>query len=188
MLFYELRVEIDLLNKFHHLAKGIPVKLSECEKSCRCVSQSGIKGGTCQQLQTAEKSSNTHFTPTLTYQIPIRKLCSNIMDVKPTFSVLELKQAFDGMIQEVDLEPSKQYIDLERYLFDVVEYLQPELVKNLRESDGDIYLFLSVDVKYNNPWQRFGNDDDDEPDDDEPFTLHYGKLFIKNLDQLVQKL
>ena len=109
------------------------------------------------------------------------------MDVKPTFSLVEMKQAFGGMIQEVDLEPSKQYIDLERYLFDLVEYLQPELVKNLGESDGGIYLFLSVDVKYNNPCQRYGNDDD-EFDDDEPFTLHSGKLYIKNLDQIADKL
>ena len=110
------------------------------------------------------------------------------MDAKPTFSLMEMKQAFGGMIQQVNLEPSKQYIDLERYLFDVVEYLQPELVKNLRESDGDIYLFLSVDVKYNNPWQRFGNDDDDEPDDDKPFTLSSGKIFINNLDKFIAKI
>ena len=96
----EIRVEIDFLNKFHHLAKGLPVKLSECQQSCRCRSHSGIKGGTWEQLQTAVKSSNTHFTPTLAYQIRVRQLCSNIMDVKPTFSVGKRKQAFDGMIQK----------------------------------------------------------------------------------------
>ena len=45
-----------------------------------------------------------------------------------------------------------------------------------------IYLFLSVDVTYNNPWQRLWNDDDDEPDDVEPFNLHSGKLYINNKD------
>ena len=110
------------------------------------------------------------------------------MELKPTFSVVEMKQAFGDMIQEVYLEPSKQYIDLERYLFDLMEYLQPELAKNLGESDAGIYLFLSVDVKYNNPWQRVGNDDDDESDDDDPFTLHSEKLYIKKLDQLAEKL
>ena len=110
------------------------------------------------------------------------------MELKPSFSVVEMKKAFGGMIQEVYLEPSKQYIDLERYLFDLTEYLQPELAKNLGDSDAGIYLFLSVHVKYDNPWQRYGNDDDDEPDDDEPFTLHSEKLYIKNLDQLADKL
>ena len=85
---------------------------------------------------------------------------------------MEMKQAFGCIIQQVDLEPNKEYIDLERYLFDMVEYLQPELVMNIGESDGGIYLFPSVDVKYNNPWQIFGNDEDDEPYDDEPFRLH----------------
>ena len=69
------------------------------------------------------------------------------MDVKPTYSVVEMKHAFGGMIQEVDLEPIKQYIDLERSLFDLMEYLQPELAKNLGDSDAGIYLFLSVAVK-----------------------------------------
>ena len=45
------------------------------------------------------------------------------MDMKSTFSVVEIKQAFGDMIPEMDLEPSKQNIDLERYLFDLVEYL-----------------------------------------------------------------
>ena len=63
-------------------------------------------------------------------------------------------------------------------------------MKNLGENGGGIYLFLSVDVKYNNPWQRHGNDDDDddESDDEEPLTLHSAKLYIKNLDQLAEKL
>ena len=110
------------------------------------------------------------------------------MELKPNFSVVEMKKAFGDMIQEVYLEPSKQYIDLERYLFDLTEYLQPELAKNLGDTDAGIYLFLSVDVKYYNPWQRHGNDDDDELDDDEPFTLHSGKLHIKNVEQLAEKL
>ena len=41
MLFGELRAKIDLLTKFHHLAEGIPVKLIQCEQSCRARSQSG---------------------------------------------------------------------------------------------------------------------------------------------------
>ena len=55
---------------------------------------------------------------------------------------------------------------MESYLFDLMEYLQPELAKNLGESDCAIYLFLCVDVKYNDPWQTIGNDNDDEPDDE----------------------
>ena len=158
MLICELRVEIDFLNKFHDIANGIPEKLSECELSCRCRSQSGIKVRTCQQLQTAEKSSNTLFTPTLTQQIPVNKLQANIMDVKSTFSIVEMKQAFGGMIQAVDLEPSKEYIDLELDLFDLIEYLEPGVPNNLGDSDPDIDLFRSVDDKYDNSvtktWDR----------------------------------
>ena len=59
---------------------------------------------------------------------------------------------------------------------------------NLGEIDHGLYLFFSVDVKYDNPLQRRGNYDDDELDDEEPFTLHCEKRYIKNLDQLVDKL
>ena len=40
-----------------------------------------------------------------------------MIDVKPPFSLVEMKQVLGGMIQEVDLEMSKSYIQLERYLF-----------------------------------------------------------------------
>ena len=69
-----------------------------------------------------------------------------------------------------------------------MENLQQDLAKNFGDSDAGIYLFLSVDVKYENPWQILGNDDDDEPDDDEPFTSPSEKLCIKNLDQLPEKV
>ena len=40
-----------------------------------------------------------------------------------TFTEVNRKQAFNGLIQEVILEPTKQYIDFESYLHDLVEYL-----------------------------------------------------------------
>ena len=60
------------------------------------------------------------------------------MNVKPTFSVVEMKKAFGGMIQEVDLEPSKEYIYLELDLLDLIEYLEPGVPNNLGDSDPDI--------------------------------------------------
>ena len=42
------------------------------------------------------------------------------MEGKQTFSVMEMKQAFDGLCQQVDLEASNQSIDLGRYLFDLM--------------------------------------------------------------------
>ena len=122
MLFCELRVEIDLRNKFLHIAKGIPVKLSECEQSSRLRFRSGIKG---------EDLSN--YKPLKTHQInislqlaltkfPSKNFALISGNVKPTFSVLEMKQAFGGMIQTVDLQLRNQYIEMERNLFELMEY------------------------------------------------------------------
>ena len=72
-------------------------------------------------------------------------------------------------------------------VFDLVDYLQPELEKNLGESERGIYLFLTGDVTYDNPWERLANHDD-EYHDVEPFTLHSVKLKIKNRDQLAEQL
>ena len=44
-----------------------------------------------------------------------------------TFTEVYRKQAFNGLIREVILEPTKQYIDLESYLDDLVEYGQPQM-------------------------------------------------------------
>ena len=63
-----------------------------------------------------------------------------------------------GMSQEVVLEPSRRYIDLERYLCDLTQYLQPEIATNLGDSDAGIYIFLSVDEKYDNRCHRHGHD------------------------------
>ena len=102
--------------------------------------------------------------------------------------MIEIKQAFDGVLQQVDLELNKKYIDHERYPFDLLEYLQPEFVKNLEKSDGAIYLFRFADVTYDNQFESLGHIEDDESDDVEPFTLQLGKLNIRKRDQLAEKL
>ena len=55
-----------------------------------------------------------------------------------TFSEVNRKQAFDGWMQEVALEASKQYNGLELYLDDLIEYLRPEMEKMLDGKDGGI--------------------------------------------------
>ena len=56
----------------------------------------------------------------------------------PTFTEVNRKQAFNGLVQEVILEPSKQYNDLESYLDELVEYLQTQMEKMLRAKDRGI--------------------------------------------------
>ena len=51
---------------------------------------------------------------------------------KTTFSEVNRKRALNGLLQEVILEPTKQYIDLESYSDDLVEDLQPLIYKNFQ--------------------------------------------------------
>ena len=55
-----------------------------------------------------------------------------------TFNEVNRKQAFNGLIQEVILEPSKQYLDLESYFDDLVVYLHPQMEKMLQSTGRGI--------------------------------------------------
>ena len=96
-----------------------------------------------------------------------------------TFHEVERK-AFGGIAQEVLLEPSKQYNDLELYLDDLMEYLYPQMDEMLRAKGRGIIFWWSVQVKYNRPLVRdvdyddeenwflcHDDDDDDDEEDDE---------------------
>ena len=116
----------------------------------------------------------------------------------PTFSEVNRKQAFDGWMQEVALEASSQYYDLEMYLDDLTEYLSPQMEKMLDGKDGGILFWWSVRVNYNRPWARDVDEDDeedcfglhDDEDEDHAMTvyLHSGKLQVRNRGQLVGRL
>ena len=54
------------------------------------------------------------------------------MAAKTTFQEVDIKQTFNGLIQQVDLEPSKKYIDLELYLGDLMEYLHTQMDRFLK--------------------------------------------------------
>ena len=118
-----------------------------------------------------------------------------------TFTEVNRKQAFNGLVQEVILEPSKQYNDLELYLEDLVEYLHPQMNKMLQSKGRGIQFWWSVQVKYSTPfmktvdyddeenWFRCHDDDDDDDEDEvTPVYLHSGKLQIQNRDQLSDKI
>ena len=62
------------------------------------------------------------------------------------FNEVNRKQAFNGLVQEVILEPSKQYNDLELYLVDLVEYLHPQMDKMLQSKGRGIQFWWSVQV------------------------------------------
>ena len=119
------------------------------------------------------------------------------------FQEVNRKQAFNGLVQEVILEPSKQYNDLELYLDDLVEYLHPQMDKMLQSKGRGIQFWWSVQVKYSKPlmttvdndeeenWFRCHDDDDDDDEDEDdatPVYLHSGKLQIQNRDQLANKM
>ena len=117
-----------------------------------------------------------------------------------TFTEVNRKQAFNGLVQEVILEPSKQYNDLELYLDDLVEYLHPQMDMMLQSKGRGIQFWWSVQVRYSTPlmkivdyddeenWFRCHDDDDDDDDDETPVYLHSGKLQIQNREQLADKM
>ena len=79
-----------------------------------------------------------------------------------TFTEVNRKQAFNGLVQEVILEPSKQYNDLELYLDDMVEYLHPQMDKMLQSKGRGIQFWWSVQVKYSTPFMKAVDYDDEE--------------------------
>ena len=99
------------------------------------------------------------------------------------------------------LGPSKQYTDLESYIDDLVEYLQPQMDEMLRAKDLGIQFNWSAHVKYSTPlmktvdydndenWFRCHEDDDEQEEEYEPpVYLYSGNLQIKNREQLAAKL
>ena len=123
------------------------------------------------------------------------------MAAKTPFQEVDRKQAFNGLIQQVDLEPSKQYSDLELYLGDLLDYLHPQMDKFLKVEGPGIYFWWSVRVNYNQTLVKeeededeanwFHQHDDDEEEDDEmdnPIYLHTWKLYIPNKLHLAEKL
>ena len=117
-----------------------------------------------------------------------------------TFHEVDRKQAFGGFAQEVILEPSKQYPDLELYLDDLVEYLHPQMHKMLQSKGRGIIFWWSVQVKYSpqlmmtvdyddedNLFPSHDDEDHDDDDDDEdvsPVYLHSGRTQIPNREQM----
>ena len=71
---------------------------------------------------------------------------NQIIEAMAAFRELDRKQAFDGWIQQVDLEPNKNYKDLDLYLEDLLEFIQPSMEMILRVKSC-IFLWLSVHVK-----------------------------------------
>ena len=73
------------------------------------------------------------------------------MAATTTFHQVNRKQAFDCLVQEAVLVPSKQYTDLESYMDELVEYLQPQMDKMLLAKGRGIQFNWSVQVKYSTP-------------------------------------
>ena len=70
-----------------------------------------------------------------------------------------------------------------------MEYLKAELENNLDESDGPIIFSVSLDVSYSTQWEKFLNDDNYDPEeDDETYTLRSWNLLVENQDHPIQKL
>ena len=109
------------------------------------------------------------------------------MDPIATFRVVDKQQAFDGLIQQVDLAPTEHYNDLELYLSDLVEYLQPQIDKILEAKARGIFFWLSLQVNYNQPLDR-ADEQESEDDEGSPAYLHTGKLYITNRYQLSEKM
>ena len=64
------------------------------------------------------------------------------MDPIATSRVVDKQLAFDGLFQQVDLAPTEHYNDLELYLSDLVEYLEPQIDKILEAKARGIFFWL----------------------------------------------
>ena len=117
----------------------------------------------------------------------------------PSFNEVNRKQAFDGWMQEVALESTCGYHDLEMFLDDLADYLRPEMEKMLEGKDANILFWWSLRVNYYDPWTRDDDEDDEEDcfglndnEDDEhqgmSVYLHSGKLQVRNRAQLTGKM
>ena len=73
------------------------------------------------------------------------------MEANTCFHDMARKQAFDGLIQQVDLEPNKIYNDLEQYLGDLMEDLHPQLDKFLKGERPGIFFWCSLQVNNSPP-------------------------------------
>ena len=115
------------------------------------------------------------FSEVYYFQIPNQhSMARTTTTTQTTFTEVNRKQAFNGLIQEVILEPSKQNLDLESYFDDLVEYLQQQMDEMLRTNGRGIQINWSVQVRYSTPlmktvdyddeknWFRCHDDDDDE--------------------------
>ena len=123
------------------------------------------------------------------------------MATTTTFKEVNRKQAFNRLVHEVLLQPSKPYNHLEFYMDDLMEYLRPEMNRMLRAKARGIQFWWSVQVKYSTPlmmtvdyhdeenWFRCHDDDDDDDDEDDETTvyLHSGKLQFLNREKMAGK-
>ena len=66
----------------------------------------------------------------------------------PTFNEVNRKQAFDGWMQEVALESTCGYHDLEMFFDDLADFLRSEMEKMLEGKDVNILFWWSVRVNY----------------------------------------
>ena len=109
------------------------------------------------------------------------------MDPTATFHFVDKQQAFHGLIQQVDLAPTKHYNDLELYLSDLMEYLQPQFAMILVAKARCIFFWLSLQISYKQPLDP-ADEQDSEADEGSPAYFHKGKLHIQNRDQLSQTM
>ena len=123
------------------------------------------------------------------------------MAATATFNRVDRKEAFDGLVQEILLEPSKQYTDLESSLDNLVDYLHPQMDEMLRAKGRGIQFSWSVQVNYSTPLMRTVDcddenffacahveDDDEDADEKAPVSLHTGNLQIPNREHLLEKM
>ena len=91
------------------------------------------------------------------------------------FNVAWHKTSLDGFLQDVELQPTMALNDLSHYLEITLEYLQPELQRNL-DKGGAFSFWVSVQVRYSHPIKSL-------KDMNPPF-LHTGKQLVLRRSQI----
>ena len=71
------------------------------------------------------------------------------MAATDTFHEVEGTRAYNGLVQDMSLEPNKQVINLKRYLDDLLEYLYRQMDKVLRAIGRGVLFWESAQVNYN---------------------------------------
>ena len=113
----------------------------------------------------------------------------SMLPPKLSFQVTRTNTWVVERVLEIFLEADKECNAVQHYTTELLEYLRADLESCLVYSDCPIVFTVSLDVTYSTQWEKFLNDVNYDPEeDDETYTLCSGPIFVRDRDELNQDL